>query len=315
MDIEASLIIPTRNRADMLRLSIPRFQDQTIPRDRYEIVIVDDASEDDTEVAVSENAAPNIIFRRYETQKAAAYARNRAIEAASGKLLLFVDDDALVRPDFIEKHIAAHQSRNDLVVAGPIIDCFEAPTERYPPAGWLIGRHSNPFATCNASVARDAVIRAGSFDEDFWTYGWEDSEMYRRLALAGLRRSYDWRVPIYHYKSEAIRRGFFDRIKLEEKRGAMGALYYAKHPVFSVGLETKQLAIFRMLDRVLGGALRLKERLKAAIESGEEPSSALMRLLLINHVEIDVGNRTWDELGEEKRRAMAQSAAAKVKAR
>lgn len=313
MGVEASLIIPTRNRADMLRLSIPRFQDQTIPRDRYEIVIVDDASDDDTEAAVAEHSAPNIIFRRYETQRAAAYARNRAIEAASGKLLLFVDDDALVRPDFIEEHLASHSEQDNLVVAGPIIDCFKAPTERYPPAGRLIGRHSNPFATCNASVAREAVVRAGWFDEEFSTYGWEDSEMYRRLVMAGVRRRYNWRVPIYHYKSEAIRRGFFDRIKLEEKRGAMGALYYAKHPIFSVGFETKQLGFFRWLDRVVGGALGVEDRLKAAIASGEEPSSALMRLLVINHVEIDVGRRTWEKLGENERRAMAAATAARIR--
>ncbi len=315
MGVEASLIVPTRNRADILRLSIPRFQDQTISRDRYEIVIVDDASEDDTETAVSENAAPNIVYRRHGTQKAAAYTRNRAIEAASGQLLLFVDDDALVRPDFIEQHLAAHARHANAVVSGPIVECSTPPAERWPAASWMLGRHSNPFATGNASIAREAIVRAGSFDEEFTSYGWEDSEMYRRLVKVGVRRQYNWRAPIYHYKPETVRRSFFDRVRLEEERGAMGAIYYAKHPIFGVGFETKQLGLFRWLDRVVGGALGLDQRLKTAIESGEEPPSALMRLLLINHVEIDVGNRTWDELGEAKRRAMAQSAAAKVKAR
>ncbi|MEX0955363.1 MAG: glycosyltransferase [Rhizobiaceae bacterium] len=312
MGVEASLIVPTRNRADILRLSIPRFQDQTIEQSRYEIVIVDDASDDDTAAAVEENAAPNIIYRRHDKQRAAAFTRNRAIEAASGDILLFVDDDALVRPDFIEQHLGMHENDAGRVVCGPIVECSVPPGERSPPVGWLLGRHSNPFPTGNASIARDTILRAGKFDEDFRTYGWEDSEMYRRLAMVGVSRRYNWRAPIYHYKPETVRRSFFDRVKLEEKRGAMGALYYAKHPIFGVGFETKQLGMFRWLDRVVGGALGVEDRLKAAIASGEEPSSALMRLLLINHVEIDVGRRTWEKLDENERRAMAEATAARI---
>jgi glycosyltransferase involved in cell wall biosynthesis len=309
-----SLIVPTRNRADILRLSIPRFQDQTISRDKYEIVIVDDASDDDTVAVVEENAAPNIVYKRHETQKAAAYTRNRAIDAAKGNLLLFVDDDALVRPDFIEQHLRMHAEHANAVVSGPIVECSTPPAERTPPAGWFLGRHSNPFATGNASIARDAILRAGAFDEDFDTYGWEDSEMYRRLVKVGVKRHYNWRAPIYHYKPETVRRSFFDRVRLEEKRGAMGALYYAKHPLFQVGLETKQLGLFRWLDRVVGGALGLERRLQAAIESGKEPSSAFIRLLIVNHVEIDVGRRKWEALGESRRQAMAEATASRVNA-
>ena len=312
MGVLTSLIVPTRNRADVLRLSIPRFQDQTLPRDRYEIIIVDDASEDDTEAAVAENAAPNIRYSRHETHRAAAFTRNRAIEVARGDLLLFVDDDALVRPDFIEQHLLMHEKHANAVVSGPIVECSRPPAARIPPAGWWLGRHSNPFATGNASIAREAILRAGAFDEDFVSYGWEDSEMYRRLAMTGVQRRYNWRAPIYHYKPETVRRSFFDRVKLEEKRGAMGALYYAKHPTFGVGFETKQLPFFRMLDRVVGGALGLEQRLRAAQESGVEPRSALMRLLLVNHVEIDVGRRAWESLGADRRRAMAEATTARV---
>ncbi|GAB5506247.1 MAG: glycosyltransferase family 2 protein [Rhizobiaceae bacterium] len=313
MGVEASLIVPTRNRADILRLSLPRFQDQTVARERYEIVIVDDASDDDTPAAVEENAAPNIVYRRHETQKAAAYARNRAIEAASGKLLLFVDDDALVRPDFIEQHLITHEQATGLVVSGPIVECSKPPAERNPPAGWMLGRHSNPFATGNASIARETILRAGMFDEDFGTYGWEDSEMYRRLVKTGVKRHYNWRAPIYHYKPETVRRSFFDRIRLEQKRGAMGAIYYAKHPIFGVAFETKQLGLFRWLDRVVDGAIGLSDRLEKAIESGEEPRSAFMRLLLVLHTEIDVGRRTWEQLGPEKRKAMESETIARVR--
>ncbi|MBO6719083.1 MAG: glycosyltransferase [Rhizobiaceae bacterium] len=315
MGVEASLIVPTRNRADVLRLSIPRFLDQTIPQDSYEVIIVDDASDDDTQAVVAENAAPNLIFRRYETHRAAAFARNRAIEAASGRLLVFVDDDALVRPDYVEEHLASHREYDDVVVGGPIINCTTPPTERYAPAGRLLGRHSNPFPTGNASVPRDTILRAGGFDEDFSAYGWEDTEMYRRLLMVGLKRRHNWRAPIYHYKPAAHRRGFFERIELEKKRGAMAAIYYAKHPDdMTVAFETKQLGIFRMLDRAANRMFGLDRRLQAALDSGKEPDSALIKLLLVNHVEIAVGRRIWEEMGEAKRNAMAEATAARVKA-
>jgi len=283
--------MPTRNRAEVLRLSLPRLLEQTLPREAYEIVVVDDASDDDTGAAVSGFGAPNLLYARQEKRTAAAGARNRAISMASGPLLLFVDDDALVRSDFVAEHLATHERHPGSVVAGPIIEVTEPPAEADPPAGRFLGWHSNPFPTGNASVARQAILDAGGFDEGFNAYGWEDPEMYRRLVRTGVRRRYNWRAPIWHYKPAAHRRDFFDRLMLEESRGAMGAYYYAKHPTLSVGLETKQLAVFRALDRAAESLLRLDARIAAARASGVEPASGVMRLLMINHVEISSGHQ------------------------
>ena len=296
MTVGTSLIIPTRNRADVLRLSLPRFLNQTIPPSEYEIVVVDDASEDDTEAVVKSFASANIVYRRQEKQAAAAAARNRAISLAQGQLLLFVDDDALVRSDFIEQHLSTHDHHPGSIVAGPIIECTEAPAEADPAPGWWLGRHSNPFPTGNASVAKTAVLEAGGFDEGFKAYGWEDPEMYRRLARTGVRRRYNWRAPIWHYKPASHRRDFFQRLDLEESRGAMGAYYYAKHPTFSVGFETKQLAAFRALDRFLAPVLGLDARIEEARRTGIEPPSGFWKLLMINHTEIKAGRRELERL-------------------
>lgn len=312
MTVKASLIIPTRNRADVLRLCLPRLLDQTLPREDYEIVVVDDASEDDTTAAVRDNSAPNVLFARNERQLAAGITRNRAIGMASGEILVFVDDDALVRRDFVEQHLATHAEHPGSIVAGPIIDVSEPPAEKDPPAGRMLGRHTNPFATCNASVARAHLMSAGGFDEDFRVYGWEDSEMYRRLEMLDLQRRYNWRAPIYHYKPPSVRRDFFARLRLEENRGAMGAVYYAKHPTFGVGFETKQLGAFRALDAVVDGLLGIGKRIEAARAANKEPDSALMRLLMINHTEIDAGRREWQRLGAARRRELAVAARAKV---
>lgn len=301
MSVAISLIIPTRNRADVLRLALPRFLAQTIAPAEYEIVIVDDASEDGTEALVAGFAAPNVIYRRQEKRTAAAGARNRAIGLASGELLLFVDDDALVRSDFVEQHLATHCRYPGSVVAGPIVECTEPPAEVDPVPGWWLGRHSNPFPTGNASVARAAILEAGGFDEGFNAYGWEDPEMYRRLLRTGVRRRYNWRAPIWHYKPAAYRRDFFQRLELEESRGAMGAYYHAKHPTFSVAFETKQHPAWRALDSLLAPMLRLDQRIADARRTGVEPSSEFWKLLMINHTEIDAGRRMRAKLERERK--------------
>lgn len=299
MSLAASFIMPTRNRAEVLRLSLPRLLGQTVPAGDYEIVIVDDASQDDTSEVVAALGAPNIVYQRQAEQRAAAAARNRAIGIARGELLVFVDDDALVRSDYLEQHLASHRQRQGLVVAGPIIECTEPPAERDPAPGFFLGRHSNPFPTGNASVAKAAVLEAGGFDEGFRAYGWEDPEMYRRLLRTGVRRRFNWRAPIWHYKPASYRRDFFQRLQLEESRGAMGAYYYTKHPTFSVAFETKQFRPIQALDRVLAPILRLDERIEAARRTGVEPQSAFWKLMMINHTEIVAGRKMREKLLRE----------------
>lgn len=312
-ELDASFIIPTRNRGAILRLCLPRLYDQTVPADRYEVVVVDDASEDDTQQVLKDFAAPNLRHARNDRRRAAGLTRNTAIDMARGKLLVFVDDDALVRPDFLEEHLKSHVEHARAIVAGPIIDCTEPPAERSPETGRRLGWHTNPFATCNASVARQHLVDAGGFDEDFRVYGWEDSEMYQRLRMLGLTRAYNWRAPIWHYKPPAVRRDFFARLRLEEDRGAMGAIYYAKHRNFNVALETKRLGLFDALDRAVNAVIDLDGRIEAAKASGVEPASDFMKLLMINHTEIVAGRREWQALGAERRGALQREARAKVK--
>jgi len=313
MDLEASLILPTRNRADILRLSLPRMLDQTAPRESYEIIVVDDASEDDTEAAVRELGADNVIYRRQETRGAAASARNRAIELARGRILIFVDDDAFVRPDYIEEHLAMHRAQPNLAVSGPIVEVSEVPAERNPPAGRWLGKHINAFPTGNASVSREAVVGAGLFDVDFRSYGWEDAEMFRRLLLWGVERRYNWKVPIYHYKPPATRRDFLAQLDIEEKRGEMGAIYYAKHPDLAVAFQTKQLGPLHLLECGLSRAFHIPSRIEEMRRTGEEPKSGFIRFLMVNHAEMATGRRAWLALGEEKRRALAEATRAKVR--
>lgn len=313
MELDASLIMPTRNRAHILRQSLPRMLDQTAPAGSFEIVVVDDASDDDTRQAVEEIGSPHIVYFRQDRQTAAAGARNRAIEAARGRILIFVDDDAFVRPDYVEEHLKVHAEHANVAVSGPIVEVSEIPEEREPPAGPMIGKHINAFPTGNASVSREAIIAAGMFDVDFRSYGWEDAEMFRRLLMAGVQRRYCWKAPIYHYKAPSTRKNFAGMLAIEERRGRMGALYYAKHPNLAVAVQTKQIGILNLIERGLSALFGIRAKVEEAMRTGKEPSSGFIRFLMINHTEMAAGRAEWASLTPEQREEQRRATIAKVR--
>ena len=96
-----SAIIPTHNRSDLLRQAIKSILEQTW--ENIEIVVVDDASEDDTNKLLQDLSRKNpITVIRNKTSKGAAASRNIAIKNASGKFISGLDDDDLWRPRRIE---------------------------------------------------------------------------------------------------------------------------------------------------------------------------------------------------------------------
>jgi len=110
----ASLIVPTRNKAAFLARTLTSLEHQS--HDAIEVVIVDDGSEDDTRDVVRAFRALDIRYIR-RAHRGRAAARNAAIRAARGDLLVFCDDDRLADPHFVRDHVAAHRGRTTPLVA------------------------------------------------------------------------------------------------------------------------------------------------------------------------------------------------------
>ena len=292
MTCDASIIVPTRNRADILEQSLPLMLAQDVGSQSYEIVVVSDGFEDPTAEVIGSLNSSMIKFAELDKPSGPAAARNRAISMADGRILVFLDDDSLIRSDFLGLHLAHHGDEiRNLIVTGPIIDVNHVPdfnsTAR---AGWR-DRHWNPFPTGNASVQKSLVEDVGGFDESFKKYGWEDPELYARLEKAGIAKKFDFGAPIYHYKPHAETASLSARLKLEHMRGENGAMFYEKHPTWAVAFQTKQLSLFSALDKLADRVFGLQDKVQAAIDNGYEPDSEFVRTLMILHAEIESGRR------------------------
>ncbi len=112
-----SVIISTRNKANYLTLTLTGYALQT-DRD-FEIVLVNDGGSEETDQVVREYANRfTIRYLRLDRHHGAAAARNLALEAAGGNILLFADDDRIPCPTFIGEHRAALTGNGTVVSIG-----------------------------------------------------------------------------------------------------------------------------------------------------------------------------------------------------
>lgn len=108
--MDASIIITTRDRAAWLPTCLAHLEQQTFPAARFEIIVVDDGSSDDSYSVLQRYAQGSPVrIRPIRTENLGfAAARNRAVETARGTLLLFFADDELASPRLLENHWQAH---------------------------------------------------------------------------------------------------------------------------------------------------------------------------------------------------------------
>jgi len=193
-----SIVIATRDRAELLQgalLSLAQQRDAPA----FEIVVVDNGSRDRTAevvraLAQSTGPAMHYVFAAEPNRGAA---RNAGVRAATGDIVLFIDDDVRVPERFVFAHARAHAARAGRAVSGPILN---VPTAQTSPAPSLAHYSGAFFCTCNVSVARAAFDAVGGFDEAFTSYGWEDTELGLRLRRSGVGRGFAWDAYLWHIK-------------------------------------------------------------------------------------------------------------------
>jgi glycosyltransferase involved in cell wall biosynthesis len=129
MSIVISAVICTHNRARYLEKAIQSLVDQHIPRDRYEIIIVDNCSTDATRGVVEKFANRGDIRYVYEPTLGLSHARNTGWRSARGKYVAYLDDDAMATPKWLETILDTFETVRPMpgCVGGKVDPIWEGP--------------------------------------------------------------------------------------------------------------------------------------------------------------------------------------------
>jgi glycosyltransferase involved in cell wall biosynthesis len=122
--VNISVIIATHNQAERLRLVLCGLQQQTLNSSRFEVIVVDDGSVDDTQGVLAEKMAVNLRVITLATNQGRNVARNWGIRAAVGALVVFIDGDALPAPDLLACYWDAYERLGDRVVYSGMQYCL-----------------------------------------------------------------------------------------------------------------------------------------------------------------------------------------------
>jgi GT2 family glycosyltransferase len=222
-----NIVMPSYNRIDILKQSLAALFNQSIPAERYQVILVDDASTDGTDVYVQNILPlyPNLRYIKHEINKGLASARNSGINEVTAGLVLFLDSDIVADKCLLERHIQTHHHYKQDRVA--VISNVLYPKEYIEHSNFSkfiqsreLGSRpvsertrldytdlpSRYFAGGASSVHIDDIKQIGFFDSSFKTYGGEDEEFGWRLKKAGVRIVFCENALVYHHDEASFQR-------------------------------------------------------------------------------------------------------------
>jgi glucosyl-dolichyl phosphate glucuronosyltransferase len=201
---KVTVAILTYNRAEFLRQTLAGIAQQQFPHDHFEVLVVDNNSTDHTREVVESFARERPVPRHiFEKTQGLDHARNRAIKEARGEIVVFADDDILVKPDWLTQLVVpllADHQRKIGAIGGEVIPVFpdglppwvaewHAPLAFRPDTGPLEAKHSPMGA--NLAVPRWVFEKLGPFSTALDRsgknlFGGGDAELIRRVRAAGM---------------------------------------------------------------------------------------------------------------------------------
>jgi glycosyltransferase involved in cell wall biosynthesis len=222
--IKVSLIVPTYNRGRLLGESLGSFCDQSLDASRYEVLVVDNNSRDDTSKVVDRVLRGSRCRWRYlvEPSQGLHCARNRGIREAEGEIVVFGDDDIVAEATWLENLAREFDADAEVGVVGGRIK----PLWDEPPPDWIYDYGSDRvhpvFAYldygderielkdgyvfgCNFAIRRDLAIEiGGSFPDTFPSRlrhlsGSGENAMIDRARALGYKILYSPAAVVHHH--------------------------------------------------------------------------------------------------------------------
>jgi cellulose synthase/poly-beta-1,6-N-acetylglucosamine synthase-like glycosyltransferase len=254
-----SVVIPAYNVQETLNVCLDALEQQTLPREHYEIIIVDDGSTDGTQ----ETAANRDVVMIHQRHRGAAAARNAGVHRAQGEIIFFTDADCVPELNWIEAMAAPFSNEDVIGVSGRVCTHQGGLVPRFVQLEYdnryeNIARHVyiDFINTATGAYRREIFLENEGFCENL--LGAEDAELSFRLASKGHKMVFAPEAIVYHSHPESI----LEYAQRKYHYGYWRMMVYQKHPYKVVAdsrtPQTQKIQIgllFLLIAAAIGGIL------------------------------------------------------------
>lgn len=231
---EICVIVCTFNRCDYLHKLLDSLKTQTLPKERFEILIVDNNSTDDTHKVANalRKTIPNLKYV-FEPRQGLSVARNRGLSETESPIVVYIDDDAYAAPKWLASYIEAF-GKNDKVVCvgGPVELDWQGKKPDWIPAKYESLFTSVDYGTeekyltprnylvgANIGFRKDWLREQGGFPENLGRKGYclisgEEALIYKKVFESGNKVLYEPGAKVWHIvtSERKTKRWFFRRL-------------------------------------------------------------------------------------------------------
>ncbi len=178
-----SVIIPVYNRKEFLREALLPLSEQTLKKDLFEVIVVDDGSNDGTRNMLEElkdtlSYSFKILEQKHEGPAAA---RNLGAENAQAPILAFLDSDMKVDSGWLDNALAHFKDPSVLAVEAKT----ESPGQKRIFSHWVSNESGGMYQSCNMFYRRNIFKELGGFDQKFKFPFGEDYDLALRVLAKG----------------------------------------------------------------------------------------------------------------------------------
>lgn len=227
--IEFSVIVPAFNSGRTLDFCLEALERQGLGRERFEIIVVDDGSTDNT-AALAQQYEIRYVFQE---NHGPASARNAGVAVASGEIVLFTDADCMPCPDWVQEMVCPFSDSGIVAVKGRYRTRQTQWMARFAQMEFedrydMLQKHDtiDMIDTYSAAFRKDVFLRTGGFDTSFPKANGEDAELSYRLASDGCKMVFNPKAVVFHTHPSTL----VKYLKIKFWRGYWRMAVYRKYP-------------------------------------------------------------------------------------